>query len=493
MRGVQKRFGAVRALDGVDLSVRAGEVHALLGENGAGKSTLMKILSGALTADEGQIELDSRPWAPAGPVSARDDGIAIIYQELTLAPDLSVEANIVLGREPRRFGLVDRRRRRAVATAALAKVGADIDPGALVSTLGPGQRQRVEIARALAFDARIVVMDEPTSSLSHDDVERLFSIVAGLQENGVTVIYITHFLEEALRIGDRYTALRDGRTVATGDIAGVEEGDLIRSMVGRPIDELFPTVPHEPGPPILELENVRCAPSFAPVNLTLHQGEVLGVFGLLGAGRTELLRAIFGLARRRGVVRVGAHGPVRPSPRTSLAAGVGLLSEDRKGEGLLLDEAIELNVALSNLASVSQFSVLRRRHLRRRAEEACQRMNVRAPSVRVSVGTLSGGNQQKVALARLLYHDVDVFLLDEPTRGIDVASKADIYRWVGELAAKGKAVLFVSSYIPELLGVCDRIAVLRKGTLSAPRSRNEWSQETLLAQAALADSAMEAS
>lgn len=483
MRGVHKRFGGVVALDGVDLEVGVGEVHALVGENGAGKSTLMKVLAGALDADSGSVEFDGRPLPTAGPAAARDAGVAMIYQELNLAPHLSIEANILLGREVRRRGLLAPAVRRAAIVEALGFLGrSDLDPRRTVSTLGPADRQLVEIARALVGDAKLIVMDEPTSSLTQSDAAHLLDTVGRLvAQRGVSVIYISHFLEEVERVAQRYTVLRDGRTVATGRIDETDHAQLIRSMVGREIAEIYPALPHADGPRVLAVRGLAGAPLPRAVSLELRRGEVLGIFGLVGAGRTEFLRALVGLSRRaRGEVSLGDGGPgVPPS--------MGLLSEDRKGEGLALELDIATNIALPRLREATRRGLLRRSLLASGAMRWCERIGIKAASPWQPVGRLSGGNQQKVALARLLEQNVDVLLLDEPTRGVDVGSKAEIYRLLGEWLAQGKAVLMVGSYVPELLGVCHRIAVMHKGTLGPARPTSEWTEDELLAAASLGE------
>ena len=475
MRGVEKSFGPIRALDGVELDVRAGEVHALIGENGAGKSTLMKVLSGAHAPDAGAVELDGRPYAPSGPLDARDRGVAMIYQELNLAPHLTVAQNVMLGREVRgRFGflgLVDERgSRRRVEEAFAALDHQDIRPETILAELSPGQKQMVEVARALAFDARIVVMDEPTSSLGKADVERLFDAIRTLADRGIAVIYISHFLEEVSRIGERYTVLRDGKTVATGELTGVSQDALIERMVGRDIGDAYPRVPHEIGETVLQVAGLRGAHLPRSASFDLCRGEILGIAGLVGAGRTETLRALFGLDPVRGG-SIDSDGEF------------GLLSENRKEEGLLLNLSLAVNITLSKLGPFTRFGWVRRSEQHAVATHWIERLGVRCAGPGQSVGALSGGNQQKVALARLMHHDVDVLLLDEPTRGIDVASKAEVYRMIGELAASGKAIVFVSSYIPELLGVCDEIAVMHRGELGLAKPAHEWTDTELLEHA----------
>jgi ribose transport system ATP-binding protein len=492
MRGIAKRFGALAALSGVDLLVRGAEVHALIGENGAGKSTLMKVLSGAHAPDAGTMTLLGQPYAPSAPRQARERGVAMIYQELTLAPELSVAQNIVLGREPRRLGWVNQRAQQQRVAAALSWLAQpELEPTRKVATLGPGARQLVEVARALAWDARVVVMDEPTSSLSRSEVERLFEVIARLSARGVAVIYISHFLEEVRQVAQRYSVLRDGRSVETGDVERRPEhapsffAHVIEAMAGRKLADVYPRVPHAPGAAVLELDALSGLRLPHGASFVLRRGEILGIAGLVGAGRTELLRAVFGLdAVQSGRVRVVGlanavdqwdHGR---KPRQRLAQGIGLVSEDRKHEGLALGLSIVDNLTLSR--PIARWGVTVRAEQAAAASGIAERLGLRYQSVDQPVAQLSGGNQQKVALARLLHHDVDVLLLDEPTRGIDVGSKADIYRLMGELAASGKAIVFVSSYLPELLGVCDRIAVMRRGQLGAARAHDTWTEASLL-------------
>jgi ribose transport system ATP-binding protein len=472
-------------LRGVDLTLHAGEVHALVGENGAGKSTLMKVLSGAVRPDAGAMALDGRPYAPGGPQEARRRGVAMIYQELTLAPHLSVEANVTLGLEQTRLGFLRRRAdRRRVAEALAVLEHPEIRPDSPVAHLGPAAQQLVEIARALLFDVRLLVLDEPTSSLTQDDARRLFGLVRRLRQRGVAVVYISHFLEEVQEVADRFTVLRDGRAVGGGPAQEFPRDRIIELMVGRSLSEQYPRVPHARGGPVLELRDVTGRVLPRGVSLTLHRGEILGLAGIVGAGRTELLRAVFGLDPvRRGQVVVKTVAGGRAGPRRRIGQGVGLLSEDRKGEGLALAQSVADNLTYSRLRPYSRFGWLDLGRRRRAVREWLDRLQVRCDGPDQRVAELSGGNQQKVALGRLLHQEADVLLLDEPTRGVDVGSKAEIYRLLGELAAQGRAVLFVSSYLPELLGVCDRLAVMARGRLSAVRPVGEWSAEQVMTYA----------
>ena len=455
MRGVRKSFGATVALDGVDFAVNAGEIHALVGENGAGKSTLMKVLSGALRPDAGEMLLDGQPYRPRDPHAGRLAGVAMIYQELALAPHLNVVENIWLGVERSRAEM------RRGAADALAQLGhADLPLTARVGRLPVAQQQIVELARAVAIGCRVLVLDEPTSSLAGNDVERLFAVLRRLREQGHAIVYISHFLEEVKQIADGYTVLRDGRSVGGGNIADATTAGIVALMVGREVEELYVRRRCRAGAPPAATSsdgNRSGCPTILKLagTVELQRGEVVGLAGLVGAGRTELLRSLFGAGGWR--------------------RSVGIVSEDRKNEGLAMGLSVADNLTLPRLPTLS-----RPRNRETAAQRWVERLGIRCRHPRQRVHELSGGNQQKVALARLLHAEVDVWLLDEPTRGIDVGSKAEIYRLIDELASKGKAVLLVSSYLPELLGVCDRIAVMRRGRLGDVRPVTEWDEHKLM-------------
>ncbi len=482
LKEISKSFGQNLVLDRVDFELRSGEVQALLGENGAGKSTLIKILSGAYRPDCGRMYLGGQEYRPSGPLEGRKQGISVIYQELNLAPHLTVEENIMLGQEASRWGLVDRKRNREKIREVLNFLHhPEISPDITVRKLTVGARQVVEIARALVNRARILVMDEPTSSLSQEDTRRLFEIIRKLRDEGVGIIYVSHFLEEVLEVADRYTVLRDGRVVGSGRIADTSVEELIKLMIGRRISEIFPRIAHQPGEVLLKSAGVKSKKMAQAVELELRRGEILGVAGLVGSGRTEFLRALFGLDRLEKGVVVVAGEYFRPDhPETSLSRKLGFLSEDRQVEGLALRLNVSDNLTMSRLAPYARWGFLSQKRQQAAASEWIKLLNIKARWPEQKVWTLSGGNQQKVALARLLHQEAEIFLLDEPTRGIDVLSKAQIYELIGQLASQDKAVIFVSSYLPELLGVADRIAVFHRGELVSVRPVADWTEASLM-------------
>jgi len=483
MRGIEKRFGATVALAGVDFSVAPGEVCGLVGENGAGKSTLMAILSGALRPDTGSMLLDSHAYAPANPMVARRAGVAMIYQELSLGPDLTVADNILLGMEPRRFGLVDHRQMRRTAADALTELGhADIAPDRIAGELSVAEQQLVEIARAIAIGCRVLVLDEPTSTLGRRDVLRLFALIKRLKAKGHAVVYISHFIEEVREVCDRIVVLRDGQVSGEGP-ASMSSDEIVRLMVGRPVQDLFPRTARKTGETVLHVDALEPGPA----TFTLHRGEIFGIAGLIGAGRTELLRAIFGLDPvRKGTVRLGFYSSPS-SPVQRWAQGMGMVSEDRKAEGVALGLDVADNLTMTRLRGMGPLSLVLPARQHAIARRWIDRLRIRCQSPAQPVAELSGGNQQKVALGRLLHHDVDVLVLDEPTRGIDVGSKAQIYSLLDALVSSTsqggrapRAVLMVSSYLPELLGMCDRIAVMCRGRLGAARPVGEWDEHRLM-------------
>jgi len=489
LTGVVRRFGATVALRGVDLAVHPGEVHALIGENGAGKSTLMGVIAGAIRPDAGSMQLHGAPYAPATPLDARRRGVALIHQELSLCSHLTVTENVLLGAEPARLGWIDRAGARARARALLDELPhPDIHPDRLVRDLPIPARQIVEICRALAANARVVLMDEPTSSLQGADVDRLFALIRRLTARGVAVIYISHFLEEVRQIADSYTVLRDGQRVSGGRIAGTTNPELIERMVGRDVTELFPVRARQaPGKVVLSVRGLASPPVLRDASFELQKGEVLGIGGLVGSGRTELVRALFGLDQpSAGTIALHATGATvaRGSTPSRVRAGLGFMSEDRTGEGLALPLSLVDNVCATRpLLKLSALGLLDRARQATRTRHWMQVLHVRAASPAQPVRSLSGGNQQKVALARLLHQEAEILLLDEPTRGIDIGSRAEVYEVIARQAAAGCAILIVSSYLPELFGLCDRLAVMCKGRLTPARPIADWSPQEVLATA----------
>jgi ribose transport system ATP-binding protein len=480
MHGICKRFGATIALDNVDLDFERGEVHALVGENGSGKSTLMRVLSGAIKADSGSITFNGEPYSPHNPMDARRMGIAMIYQELSLCPHLSTAENVLLGMELHSFGVIDRKMSRKRTEDALEMLGiTDLNVDIPVSKLPIATRQLVEIARAVALESKVVVLDEPTSSLTQADVAKLFEVVKILRDKGAAIVYISHFLDEIKQICDRMTVLRDGVNVGVAKVADVDTDMIVSMMVGRKIDTIYPRSQRTFGEVLLKVNSLHGKKKPEDASFELRRGEVLGIAGLNGSGRTELLRCIFGLdAVKSGQIKIGHfEGSAKPAMRWS--EGVGMLSEDRKEEGLALSMTIADNLTLTKLSPIISNA--------RQSESASKwigKAGIKCRSPQQAVGELSGGNQQKVAFARLLYHDVDVMLLDEPTRGIDVGSKETLYALIDQLALQGKAVLMISSYLPELLGTCDRIAVMHKGQLGTTRPVAETDAEAIIREAA---------
>ena len=491
MNDVHKSFGATRALQGVSLAVEAGEVHALVGENGAGKSTLMKVLSGALRPDRGEMRLRNEIYRPRNPLFAREAGVAMIYQELSLAPHLSVMENILLGIEPTTGPFVRWADMKQRAAEALREVGVEsVAPETKVQRLSIAQQQLVEIARAVALQCSVLVLDEPTSSLTQKDIEKLFALIRRLKAKNISIIYISHFLEEVQEISDRFTVLRDGETVGTGVTADAQVNDIIAMMVGRKVEELYPRSARTPWDVVLCIDGLAGQEKPTRATLELRRGEVVGIAGLMGSGRTELIRAIFGLDKvARGEITVMKYsGAAAPQQRWN--QGMGLVSEDRKQEGLALGLSIADNITLSRLNGLGPGRFVMPSRQRQASRPWIDRIPIKCASAAQPINALSGGNQQKVALARLLHADVDVLLLDEPTRGIDVGSKAQIYQLIDDLTSaedgdvsKAKAVLMISSYLPELLGICDRIAVMCRGELSAARPVAEWDEHALMVAA----------
>ncbi|MEC4020092.1 sugar ABC transporter ATP-binding protein [Streptomyces sp. H27-D2] len=483
MEGVRKVFPGVVALDSVDFDLRSGEVHVLLGENGAGKSTLIKMLSGANRPDAGRILVDGVEVRIHGAQDAERLGIATIHQEFNLVPDLTVAENIFLGRQPRRFGLIDRKRMNADAAGLLARVGVRVSPQTLVRELGIARLQMVEIAKALSLNARVLIMDEPTAVLTSEEVDKLFGIARRLRADGVGIVFITHHLEEIAALGDRVTVLRDGRSV-TQVPATTGEDELVRLMVGRSIEQQYPRERPEAGAPLLKVEGLTRKGHFADIGFEVRAGEVVGLAGLVGAGRTEVARAVFGAdPYDSGSVEVlGARLP-RHDVSAALRAGIGLVPEDRKGQGLLLDATVQENLGLVTLRRATRAGLVDLAGQRRDAVRISERLGVRMAGLGQHVRTLSGGNQQKVVIGKWLLAETKVLILDEPTRGIDVGAKVEIYQLVNALTASGHAVLMISSDLPEVLGMSDRVLVMAQGRIAGELSAERATQDAVMALA----------
>jgi ABC-type sugar transport system ATPase subunit len=467
MRAIQKRFPGVRALRGVDLDLGAGEVLAVVGENGAGKSTLIKVLSGAHAPDSGTVHLEGREASFRSPLDAQRAGIAVIYQELNLVPSLNARENLFLGREVTRCGFLRRRQEHRAAREVLTRLGVEFDTEAPCRSLSVAQRQVVEIAKALVLEARVLVLDEPSATLSPEEVRRLFGIIRELQGRGLGIIYISHRLEEVFEIADRVLVLRDGERVAEHRTREVSRDRLIELMVGRRLENEFPPRQRRVGAPRLVVRDLRRRGTSCGVSFVLHRGEVLGLAGLVGAGRTEIVRLIAGADRPAGgeIELDGRQLRIR-SPRDAIRSGIVLLSEDRKGEGLVLSHSSRENFGLPNLRALSRLGFVRRRRERSAFASHVEGLRIRLAHQDQPARELSGGNQQKVVLAKWLESNAEVLVFDEPTRGIDVGAKYEIYVLIQELVEQGKSVLMVSSELPELLGMCDRILVLHEGRLS---------------------------
>ncbi|ASO22534.1 rhamnose transport system ATP-binding protein [Actinoalloteichus hoggarensis] len=485
LRGVSKSYGAVHALRGVELDLYGGEVHALAGENGAGKSTLVKILAGVHAPDTGELLLDGTPHPLADTAAGRAAGIAVIYQEPTLFPDLSVAENIFMGRQPTtRLGRIDHRAVRRSCEQLFARLGVRLDPDRPARGLSIADQQMVEIAKALSFDARVLVMDEPTSALSGVEVERLFGVVRALRDSGAAVLFISHRFDEIFALCSRVTVLRDGRWVSTDAAEDLSVDTVIRRMVGREVATLFPKTEAPVRDVVLEVTGLSRAGVFHDVDLKVRGGEIVALAGLVGAGRSEVVRAIFGIDRYdAGSVRVAGR-TLRPgSPAAAMAAGIALVPEDRRQQGLVMELSVERNATLTRLWRLARFGWLSGRGERAHAEHWSQRLQVKADRLSDPVATLSGGNQQKVVLAKWLATEPAVLIVDEPTRGIDVGTKSEVHRLLSELAGEGMAVIMVSSELPEVLGMADRVLVMHEGRLVADIPRGRADENSVMAAA----------
>jgi len=483
--GVSKTFPGIRALDNVSFDVRPGEVHGLLGENGAGKSTLLNILSAVLSATAGKIFIDGQPLSLSRPADARAAGIAMIHQELQHIPELTVSQNLFLGRPLTMAGgvLVDRRQQERRAREILADLDPHINPRAPIHTLKVAQQQIVEIARALLDDARIIAMDEPTSSLTPSEFESLAALIARLAATGVSIIYVSHKMNEVFQVCDRATILRDGRFIDTVALADVTEDQVIARMVGRDIAQER-HVSHARPEIVLQVEDLSADRLIRNASFSLHRGEVLGIAGLVGSGRTELLRLIAGIDRAR-TVRVMLNGATVDlrNPRTAIRAGIGLVPEERKKDGIVRERSVASNIALPCMSRFTRFGLVRRRALHTEATMLMKKMGMRPPDVSRAIGTFSGGNQQKAIIGRWLAADVDILLFDEPTRGIDIGAKAEIYDLIADLAKAGKSIIVVSSELPEIIRLSDRVMVMREGHIAAILNSDAISEDAIAAHA----------
>lgn len=487
LESVCKSYFGVVAVEGVDLTVHEGEVHVVAGENGAGKSTLMRLIAQSIHADSGTIEIRGEPVQDPSPRAARRSGVAMVHQEFALAPHLTVAENLTLGQEPGRFGWIDRAAQRRMAREKLAKVGLDIDPSTPLRRLSVAQLQLVEIAKALDDGIHLLILDEPTATLSEPEIARLFEVIRSLTSQGIAILYISHRLDEIFKIGDRITVMRSGKTVGTYGVDEIDEPTLVKLMVGRDVSGQEYASAAERGDVALKVTGLAARSRLKAGSLEVRYGEIVGLAGLVGAGRTELCRAIFGAdPATSGEIEIDGRSVRIRSPRQAIQLGIGYLTEDRKGDGLALGLSVQENVTMGSPPALAG-GVLDFRREREVVSALCRRLEIKTPSLRSRVRALSGGNQQKVMLARWLRADAKVLLLDEPARGVDVGTKAQIFSQIVELAEAGKAIVVVSSYLPELLTLCDRIYVMAEGRTVGEVTREEFSEERIIAMAAGAE------
>lgn len=492
MKHITKRFPGVLALNDVQFSLRRGEVHALLGENGAGKSTLMKILSGVYQPDEGEIIFEDKPVSFSDPLSAQNVGITIIHQEFNLFPELTVEENIFIGREfcKKNRWRLDEKQQRQATIEILQKLNLAIKPDTLVADLTVAQQQMVEIAKAISVNARILIMDEPTAALTETEIESLFRVTRLLKEQGTGIVYISHRLEELALIADRSTVMRDGQYISTVDYECVKISDLIAMMVGRDLGNIYPRREAlQQRIPVLEVNGLTRKGVLNDINFTLYRGEILGFAGLMGAGRTELARAIFGAdSIDSGTLKLNGKETVIKDISDAIQQGISYLTEDRKKEGLALNLSVERNIMLGNYPEYSdRFGNVDSRRCQQTSEEQVKALRIKTPNLEQAALNLSGGNQQKIIIARWVCKDTDILIFDEPTRGIDVGAKLEIYELMNRLVAKGKSIIMISSELPEVLGMCDRILVMRSGRITGELSAKEATQEKIMQYATLED------
>ncbi|TDQ20349.1 monosaccharide ABC transporter ATP-binding protein (CUT2 family) [Raoultella sp. BIGb0149] len=482
MRNIAKAFGKFYALKGVDLTVWPGEIHALMGENGAGKSTLMKILAGAYTATSGEILIDGKPHAIKGPKDALAAGITLIYQEMQLAPNLTVAENIFLGSELARGGLVQRKEMQSQAQAVIDRLGAQFKASDRVMKLTIAEQQQVEIARALHRNSRILVMDEPTAALSSRETQRLFELILRLRDEGMAIIYISHRMVEVYELSDRVSVLRDGQYVGSLTRDRLNASELVRMMVGRPLSDLFNKERDIPlGQPRLRVQDLTDGSKVKPSSLVVHAGEIVGLAGLVGAGRSELAQLVFGVRKANGgVIEVDGEPVVIHSPREAIDLGIGFLTENRKEQGLFLELAAQENITMATLERDASWGMLNRKKAQTISDDAISLLNIRVPHSQVRAGGLSGGNQQKLLISRWVAIGPRILILDEPTRGVDVGAKSEIYRIMNQMARQGVAILMISSELPEVVGMSDRVYVMREGAIVGELQADEIGQESIM-------------
>lgn len=482
MTGIMKSFGTNQVLDNAGFFLRDGEVHALMGENGAGKSTLMKILTGVYTRDGGIVKVNGQEVNYSNPQEAEAAGIVFIYQELNVMFDLTVEENLFMGKEiTKGFGICDKKAMRAKAEEVLERMGVSIPVDTVMSDLSVGQQQMIEICKALLVDAKVIIMDEPTAALTQSETAALFEVIENLKKRGVSIVYISHRMEEIFELCDRITVLRDGQYIDTCEIKDITMDDVVKMMIGREIGERYPSRNHSVGKTVFEVKGLSRKGAFNDVSFTVGAGEVLGVSGLMGAGRTEIMQAVFGyLPADSGEILIDGQPVKIKSPMDAMKAGIGFITEDRKVEGLMLDKTIRENIALANLGTISGSGVISKAKEKSLISRGIEEFKIRCFGTEHECGNLSGGNQQKVVLAKWIYTEPKILILDEPTRGVDIGAKKEIYNVINDMARKGVAIIMVSSELPEILGMSDRVMVVREGDVRGILNIENASQESIM-------------
>ena len=482
MKDIQKSFGSNQVLTGASLDLREGEVHALMGENGAGKSTLMKILTGVYTKDSGHILVNGKEMTFKGAKEAEENGILFIHQELNVLYDLTVEENLFLNKEIKsRFGFCKSKEMQKKAKEALDILGVDIPPKTIMSTLSVGQQQMIEICKALMLEVQVIIMDEPTAALTETETEALFKVIQNLKSKGVSIVYISHRMEEIFQICDRITVMRDGQYIGTRSIEETNMNELVKMMIGREIGERYPQRESKIGDVVFEAENLGLDGKFQDISFKVHAGEVLGVSGLMGAGRTEIMQSIFGnIPYQRGSIKIEGNEVHIKKPKDAIRYGIGFITEDRKIEGLMLDKSIRENISLTNLEAISSHSFLKKEKEKEFSQKGIEDFNIKCFGEETLTGNLSGGNQQKVVLAKWILKNPKILILDEPTRGVDIGAKKEIYNVINALAKRGVAIIMISSELPELLGMSDRIMVVWEGKITGVLGKKEANQENIM-------------